>query len=220
MPGWLKRGERAGKSGKSVAVDSTLESLRYVVIDTELTSLEQRTNRLLSVGAIAMQGPSIQLGEQFYRVVNPECAIPAEGIVVHQLRSEDLQAAEQLSKTLDDLGRLFEGAVLVGHFADIDMKILRKEMSQTGHKLDNPAVCTARVHRWMLRKGPYSEDLPMQIEKLDLPTLAKFYGLSQQSAHHALSDAFLTAQLWQKMLFRLRSKGIDSLKKLLKIAGG
>ena len=46
-------------------------SLRYVVLDTELTSLDYRTNRLLSIGAISMQGPSIQLGNQFYRVINP-----------------------------------------------------------------------------------------------------------------------------------------------------
>ncbi|HYM79080.1 MAG TPA: 3'-5' exonuclease [Candidatus Dormibacteraeota bacterium] len=219
MSAWLNRGERTGEGSNSTPLDSSIESLRYVVIDTELTSLQHRTNRLLSVGAIAMRGPSIQLGEQFYRVVNPECAIPAEGIVIHQLRSEDLQAAQQLSTTLDDLGRFLVGAVLVGHFADIDMKILRKEMSQTGHKLGNPAVCTARIHQWILRQGPYSEDLPMRLEQLDLPTLAKFYGLNPQNAHHALSDAFQTAQLWQKMLFTLRSKGIDNLSRLLKIGG-
>lgn len=217
MPNWL-RGS-SSKRDESTPFESALDSLRYVVLDTELTSLQHRTNRLLSVGAIAMRGPSIQLGEQFYRVVNPECAIPAEGIVIHRLRSEDLQSAEQISKTLGDLSQFLEGAVLVGHFADIDLKILRKEMRQTGHKLDNAAVDTARVHRWLLRQGRYSEDLPVQLEKLDLPTLAKFYNLEITDAHHALSDAFLTARLWQKMLFSLRSKGIDSLKKLLKIGG-
>ena len=59
----------------------------------------------------------------------------------------------------------------------------------------------------------------MQVEKLDLPTLAKFYSLQIGDVHHALADAFLTARLWQKMLFVLRSNGVDNLKKLLKIGG-
>jgi len=217
MPTWLKRNSDA--QNKSARLAGDLDALRYVVVDTELTSLEHRSNRLLSVGAIAMRGPSIQLGEQFYRVVNPQCAIPAEGIVIHQLRSQDLATGDQLSKTLEELSQFLEGAMLVGHFTDIDLKILRKEMTKTGHKLDNSAVCTARVHQWILRQGPYTEDLPVQLEKLDLPTLAKFYNVEQTDAHHALSDAFITACLWQKMLFKLRAKGVDSLRRLLKIGG-
>ena len=78
---------------------------------------------------------------------------------------------------------------------------------------------TARVHHWLLRQGRYSEDLTLQLEKLDLETVAKAYGLNPENAHHALADAFLTAQVWQKMLVTLQNKGIISLKKLLKIGG-
>lgn len=215
MPAWLKRG--SGQEGLSKG--TPLDALRYVVLDTELTSLDHRTNRLLSIGAIAMQGTSICLGEQFYRVVNPEVTIPAESIVIHKLRAEDVAGADQLEKTLDDLAPFIAGAVLVGHFVEIDLKILRKEMARTGHTLDNPSVCTARAHQWILRQGLYSEDLPVQLEKLDLPTLARFYHLEAHEAHHALSDAFMTARIWQKMLHTLQAKGIRDLKSLLKTAG-
>lgn len=214
MPNWFKRASDRANPNEA----DSLESIRYVVLDTELTSLEHRTNRLLSVGAVAMQGAGIRLGEQFYRVVNPQCVIPAESVVIHQLRSVEIEQGEDLSRALDDLSRLIADAVLVGHFAKIDLKVLRKEMTQTGHNLTNAAIDTARVHQWLLRKGRYSEDLPMQLEKLDLPGLAKFYHLELQNAHHALADAFLTAQLWQKMQHELRAKGVNSLKKLLKIA--
>jgi DNA polymerase-3 subunit epsilon len=214
MAGWFNRDKH-----KSVLLDTPLASIRYVVLDTELTSLEHRSNRLLSVGAIAMQGPSIELGSQFYRVVNPQCEIPAEGIVIHKLRAQEVQRGEDLPKALDDLGRFMEGAVLVGHFVEIDMKILRKELAQTGHKLDNPTICTARAHHWILRQGPYSEDLPVQLGNLDLATLAKFYGLEPHNAHHALADAFQTARVWQKMLHRLQQCRVETLRKLIKIAG-
>jgi len=225
MPAWFKRAAeshvtRSHKSdAPAIAKDTALDLLRYVVLDTELTSLDHRTNRLLSVGAIAMQGPSIQLGTQFYRVVNPSVPIPAETVVIHKLRSEDVVDGEPPAKCLDDLCQFIDGAVLIGHCVEIELKILAKEMSQTGHQFSNPAIDTARVHHWILRHGRYSEDLSAQLEKLDLTTLAKFYSVDVQDAHHALSDAFLTARVWQKMLYALQAKGVTSLRKLRRIAG-
>jgi len=218
MPNWLLR-SRSTNAASGLSPDAPIHSLRYVVLDTELTSLDPRTNRLLSVGAIVMQGPSIRLGEQFYRVVNPQVSIPAESIVVHKLRAEDVEGGEALENTLANFFQFIAGSVLVGHFVEIDLKILRKEMFRTGHKLDHPAIDTARVHHWILRQGPYSEDLHLKLEKLDLPTLANFYRIDVQDTHHALSDAFLTARVWQKMLYALQEKGIGNLRKLLKIGG-
>ena len=219
MAGWLKRESSAVGETTAPSKDAVISSLRYTVFDTEFTSLDQRTNRLLSIGAVSMQGASIQIGGQFYRVVNPEVAVPAESVVIHKLRSEDVESGEQLAKVLDDFCAFSVQSVLVGHFVELDLKILRKEMSQTGHKLDQPVIDTARVHSWLLRHGPYSEDLAMQCEKLDLATVAKSYHLETTDAHHALSDAFLTARVWQKMLHALPQKGIANLRKLLKIAG-
>ena len=212
---WQKR-TSAGDT--AIPLDTPLDSLRYVVLDTELTSLEHRTNRLLSVGAIAMQGASIRLGEQLYSMVNPAVEVPAESVVIHQIRSLDAAAAEDLSKSLEELDHFLRGAVLVGHFAHIDLKILRKEMAQTGHTFENPAVDTARVHHWLLRQGPYHDELPLQLEKLDLESVATFYGCVPESSHHALADAFLTARIWQKMLVRLHKSSVRNLGKLLKIA--
>ena len=216
MPSWWKHDS---ESSGAISQDSMLDSLRYVVLDTELTSLDSRTNRLLSVGAIAMQGASIQLGNQFYRVINPGVPIPPETVVIHKLRVEDVVGGEAPKQCLDDLCQFMEGAVLVGHFVDIELNILRKEMGQTGRKLNNPAIDTARVHHWILRHGTYSEELSAQLEKMDLATLAKFYSLELQDAHHALSDAFLTARIWQKMLYALQTKGVRNLRKLLSVGG-
>jgi DNA polymerase III subunit epsilon len=220
MPGWFKRAAGIQKDAKrALSKDAALDSLRYVVVDTELTSLDHRTNRLLSIGAIAMQGPSIQLGNQFYREVNPSVSIPAESIVIHKLRVEDLAGGEPTAQILDDLCCFIKGAVLVGHCVDIELKILRKEMGQSGHTFSNPAIDTAQVHHWILRHGRYSEDLPVQLENLDLATLAKFYSLDLQDAHHALSDAFLTARVWQKMIYMLQAKGVADLRTLLSLGG-
>jgi DNA polymerase III subunit epsilon len=214
---WLKPdlAQVEGAFSKSTALDA----VRYVVLDTEMTSLDRRSNRLLSIGAIAMDGAKIRIGEQFYRVVNPGVAVPAETVVIHRLRSQDVEGGEPCAKALEDLCQFVQGAVLVGHFVQFDLKLLKKEMETTGHKLNNPAVDTARVHQWLLRHGRYSEDLHIQLEKLDLPTLAAHYGLEVHDVHHALDDAFLTARVWQVMMRKVQAQGIGNLGELLKIAG-
>lgn len=213
MARWLKP-----KFGSAIALDTPLDSVRFVVLDTELTSLEKRTNRLLSIGAIGMRGSSILLGEQFYRVVNPNAAIPADTVVIHQIRAQDVQSAAHTSAILEEFCKFVAGAVLVAHCAAIDLHALRKEMTATLHDLSNQAIDTARIHQWLLRREPHSEDLPLRLEKIDLPSLVRHYELEGHHAHHALSDAFITARLWQKMLVRLQTHGVN-LKKLLKIGG-
>jgi DNA polymerase-3 subunit epsilon len=219
MSDLLKRGSGPESGKAAFSKDARSDLLRYVVLDTELTSLDHRTNRLLSVGAIAMQGPSIRLGEHFYRLVNPQVSIPPDGIVIHKLRPEDVEGGEPLGRVLGDLSGFVGSSVLVGHFVDIDLKILHKEMKQTGQSLGNPAIDTARIHHWILRQGTFSEDLPIRLEKLDLPTLANFYQVDVHATHQALSDAYLTARIWQKMVHILQQKGIDTLRKLLRIGG-
>ncbi len=166
-----------------------------------------------------MDGAKIRIGEQFYRLVNPGVPVPAETVVIHRLRSEDVEGGELCAKALQDLCQFVQDAVLVGHFVHLDLKLLRKEMDATGHKLNNPGVDTARVHHWLLRRGPFSEDLHIQLEKLGLTSLATHYGLEVHDAHHALDDAFLTARVWRVMMRKVQAQGIHNLAELLKIAG-
>jgi DNA polymerase III epsilon subunit-like protein len=186
-------------------------------MDTEFTSLDQRSNRLLSVGAVTMDGGSIRMGEQFYRVVNPGVEVPASTVVVHKLRPNDIERGESPLQALAELRDYVAGAVLVGHFIKMDLDLLRKEMRGTEHSLDSPVVDTAQVHRWLLRNGRYSEDLFHRLEILDLASLSKIYNIEVHEAHHALDDAFVTARLWQKLIYQLEARGVHTLASLLKI---
>ncbi len=197
--------------------DTPINSIRYAVIDTEFTSRDQRSNRLLSVGAVMMEGPSIRMGEQFYRVLNPGVDVPSNTVLVHKLRPLDIESGEAPERVLGQLREHVAGAVLVGHFARIDVEILRKEMKAIGQFLENPYVCTAQVHRWLLRQGQYSEDLFHRMENVDLASLAKIYDIEFREAHHALDDAFVTARLWQKLIYQLEKRGVQTLAELVKV---
>lgn len=199
--------------------NTSLRSTRFVVLDTELTSLDRRTNRLLSVGAIAMNGTSIPLSDQFYRVVNPGVPIPGESIVVHGLRPADVANGDPPESVLRDLHAFIGKAVLVGHFVGIDTGVLRKELqSCNSSPLLNPVLDTARAHHWLAQHDLHLRGLDEVKEPLSLAALAELYGIEMRDAHHALYDAFLTAQLWQRLMPRLEAAGITTLRQALRIA--
>jgi len=215
LTAWFKSGTR---DSEAFAKDTPLDDVRFVVLDTELTSLNGKTNRLLSVGGIALTGTKIHLGDQFYRVVNPGVAVPAESVVIHKLRPEDVANGESPAAVFRELQEFIAGSILMGHFAEIDRNVLRKEFASCGLELTNPMVCTARVQRWIIQKSGYKEDQFRDLENVDLETLAKSYGLDHSDAHHALADAFMTAHLWQRQKHALEKLGAPNLGQLLKIA--
>ena len=196
-----------------------IDSARYVVLDTELTSLDSRTNRLLSVGAIAMEGTKIRLGEQFYRVVNPGEEIPPATIVIHGLRPADVQHGGAPAEVLGELCEFIGSAIIVGHFVQIDVEILRKELRQTSRQLPNEALDTARAHHWLTLSEARKRGVEDVNEPLQLSALAAHYQLQVDDVHHALHDAFLTAQLWQRLLPRLMEHGLRTVSDVLRIAG-
>jgi DNA polymerase III subunit epsilon len=216
MLDWLRLRGRAASIG-GYSRDTSLQSLRYVVLDTEFCSRDKRSNRLLSVGAIAMEGASIRMGEQFYRVLNAGVEVPASSIVVHKLRQNDIERGEPPAQVLRELCDYIDNAILVGHFVKIDLDLLREELRAIQVSLENPAVDTARVHRWLLRKGGYSEDLFHRLENVDLGSLAKHYNLEFRDAHHALDDAFVTACIWQNLIRQLEAQNVHTLAELMKI---
>src|ERR1035438_1643291 len=144
MPGWLKFRGKAESPDLRFPKDASLHDVLYAVVDTELTSLDTRSNRLISIGAITMDdGTKIRFGEQFYRVVNPGVHVPAAGVLVHKLRPNDVEQGIPPADALAELRQFIEGKVLVGHFVHIDLNALRKELGDEQHQLSNPAIDTA-----------------------------------------------------------------------------
>lgn len=217
MPAWLSFG-RQHSADPAFANETPLADVRYAVIDTELTSLDSRKNRLLSIGAIAMDGMKIRVGDPFYRVVNPGVEVPVETVIVHKLRPNDVEQGVAPAAAMAELRKFIAGRVLVGHFFHIDLKALRKELGDQQTELTNPAICTARVHRWIVQNGPVRDDFVQEQERTDLAALANEYDLEFRDAHHALEDAFLTARLWQKQMVKLQAMGVKDLGGLLKFA--
>ena len=193
---------------------------RYVVMDTELTGLDVKRDSIVSIGAVAMQGGRIILGETFYEMISPETALRSESIVIHGIMPSEVVGKPSIDGVLVDFLKFCEGAVVVGHFLSLDLSFLNKEMKRLqGRKFGQPVADTQRMHDWMQdqsrgARGQYDACE----ENKDLFSLAKKYHVQVSAAHNALMDAFITAQLFQRFLSFLPALGVRTVKDLLRIA--
>ncbi len=188
----------------------------FTVIDTELTGLDARRDEILSVGAVHMRGASILIGQTFYRTVRPRQGAWHTTVAIHGIRPVDVNQAPELLEVMRELSAFCQGTVMVGHRVEIDRQFLERARASAGlPPLSRLWVDTARVARWLATDGgriPGGDGIE---ENLDLLTLARREGITIIPDHHALTDAMVTAMLWQRQLLRLSRKGVERVRDLL-----
>jgi DNA polymerase-3 subunit epsilon len=198
-----------------------LKEVDFVVFDTELTGLNLNADSIVSIGAVRMRGDRILIGETFYRLVAPRTALTAKSIVIHEITPSETAGSPGIETSLPEFLDFCGEAVIAGHVVSIDVGFVNREMKRLyGKVLHNRAVDTSKLYQWMRKKEEdvcaFHGGLP---ETNDLYTLAKKYHIPVQQAHNSLSDAFVTAQLLQRLLGELPKWGITTLGALLKCGG-
>lgn len=215
MFGLFKRGRRRSSE---VNEHASISEARYVVIDTELTGLNEKNDSILSFGAVRMTGGRIELNQTYYRLVGPGTPLTSANVVVHEIMPSEVAAMPGIKTVLGEFRDFCGDAILVGHFLSIDLGFLDQEVKRLhGTPLRNPVIDTFSVHEWLrlrLKDHPYF--LP-PAEKSKLYEIARSFGVPVNGAHNALMDAYTTAQIFQRMVPMLQTAGVRDLGDLLKI---
>jgi DNA polymerase-3 subunit epsilon len=215
----FKRGASAIEDERSFPGPATpIDHCRYAVIDTELTGLDFKQDSIVSIGAVAMTGGSIHLGETFYEMVSPRTAFRSETVVVHGIMPSEVVDKPGAGAVISDLLKFCDGTVVVGHFLSLDLHFLNKELTAvSGRPFPNLVADTWRIHSWIQNQTEAAcRDFGESGDR-DLFALAKKYNIPIPQAHDALGDAFITAQLFQRFLTILPGLGVGTIKDLLKI---
>jgi DNA polymerase-3 subunit epsilon len=206
-------------SGKSGRRGVAIGEAGYVVVDTELTGLDPRRDSIISVGAVKMLGNRIDLGTAFYRLINPSSEMGHEGIVVHGITPSEVSEKPPIEDVLSEFIDYCGDNVIVGHFISIDMDFLNREIKRVrGESLKNSLADTCSIYEWInMSERDFSGYRNGGNEDLNLFSIARKFGVEIKEAHNALSDAFITAQLFQRFLSLLPGTGVKTLGDLLKI---
>lgn len=195
------------RAGRARALDPGIGALpaaeaRYVVIDTELTGLDERRDSILSLGGVRVAGGRIVVGDTFYREVRPACELSAASILVHGITPDRVRDLPPIGAVLAEFLRFCGRDILVGHFIGIDLAFLRKEIARApGSALANPVLDTWPLYE-LCRARAGGSDGP-QLPRLADPRLfelARALAIEVHDGHNALGDAYVTAQVFQRLL--------------------
>ncbi len=199
-------------------LNQSINDCRFVVIDTELTGLNYKKDEIVSIGGIKMTGKRIELGKTFYATVKPTNGITKESVIIHTIMPSEVKDRPSIDSVIIEFLNFCEDAIIVGHFLFLDMRFINKELNVIKRKLKNPLLDTKAIYDWIekQRLKTIGYDEIISGEK-DLTSLAKKYNIAMIGAHNALIDAFITAQLFQRLLAQLYSMGITKTKDLIRI---
>jgi DNA polymerase-3 subunit epsilon len=199
---------------------SAIESLRFVVIDTETTGLNPaKGDRILSIGAVVIEDLRVDLSQTFFEKVYCETASPPETIAVHLITPEESRKAPKISEVLPMFLEFIGGDVLIAHHARFDLAFLNAELERCyGQALRNYCLDTIDLAHALASTNQSFEYLglnPRQMKEYELDKLATSLSIPIESRHDALNDAITTAQVAAVLLKRLTRVGGNTLQDLL-----
>ncbi len=206
------------KSLHGIDPKAPIQDVPYVVLDTELTGLDEKKDSIISVGAVRMRDGKIALGDTFYRLASPNTELSKQSVVIHEIMPSDVVEEPAVDAVLKELLGFCGNDVLVGHFISIDLGFINREVKRLhGAALSNPALDTFSIHEWLRKRERTRGCAAAPPAKYRLYDIAKCYGIPVNGAHNALMDAYTTAQLFQRFLPLLVEAGARDIGDLLKL---
>jgi len=198
---------------KSIPRLRPISQLNFVVLDTETTGLQPKSDYILSFGAVKVRGYKISVNSAIEIYLNAPLQ-NRESIKVHEL----MHSPKAL--TLQDFAKdvlVFIGTdILVGHHVGFDIAMLEKALKPFGlKKLLNPLIDTKDL-AMRLEMGRNYDTRYGKPGEFSLDELCARYYISLDDRHTAAGDAFLTAQLLLKLLKIAEQKGIQDYGTLMR----
>ena len=193
-----------------------LNEYEFVVYDSELTGLNPRKDEIVSLGAVRIKGLKIIPQENFYCFVKPKKGLPKDSTLIHRITPDQIKNAPSIKEVLEDFIKFCNGALIVGHYVDLDMAFINKVTKKyLGGPMANPCIDTLRLAQVYKEEewGNYYDQFNYNVS-YNLSDLAQEYNLPEFKEHDALGDALQTAYLFLFLLRKLKKGGIHTLKDL------
>jgi len=180
-----------------------------VVIDTETTGLAPSKDRIIELAAVKFDNGRPVAA--FHTFVNPEKPLSAEAQSINKITENQLKDAPTISAVLPAFDE-FVGSksIVVGHNLEFDLKFLYYSGSSI---LDgkNKLIDTCAQAKRTLKAPKMKYDKEYDIWEKDwegdydvddykLETLCEYYNIINPEQHSALSDAYATGKLFNRLV--------------------
>jgi DNA polymerase-3 subunit epsilon len=168
----------------------------FAFIDIESTGLNLLKHEIIEIGCV-LTTSNLEVIEEFELKIKPERIENADPVAlkVNHYNEEDWKDAYDLKEAIKILLEKVKDCLMVGHNVAFDAGFLeytfnKMKMVNTMHyhKLDTISVAWAKLHN------------DPNIEHFSLREMCVRFGIKNERAHTALSDAHATFELYKKLM--------------------
>jgi len=187
---------------------TVLDDVIFVALDCETTGLS-KNDEIITIGAIKCSNKEIWIDlllDQTY----PKKIIGKSAEIHGELgRSEKCET----KKLVEELVKFIGYHIIVGHNISFDIGMINRYLKKFyGFQLKNQVLDTFNLAK---RIDPIRYDRNVGGKSmLQLDYLCEEHNIEIENRHTALGDAYMTAQLLQKLLAKLKKRGITKISHL------
>ncbi len=167
--------------------------MREIVLDTETTGMDPADgHRIIEIGCVELFN-HLPTGKTWHHYINPERDIDAGATAVHGITNDKVKNKPIFAELVGSFLEFIDGAPLVIHNAEFDIKFLNAELKRLGfpsYRLQD-AVDTLLMARRKFPGQPASLDALCRRFNIDL---------SERSFHGALLDAQLLSDVYLELI--------------------
>jgi len=176
-----------------VARATPLARVRWIALDTETSGLDPQRDRLLSIGACAVEAGEIRTSASFEALLRQRQMSAVDNVLVHGIGHHAQGAGEAPDAALAAFLRFARADPVVGYHTLFDLVVLRRSIRAELGIDYRPSYIDLSLLLPLLVNRP-------ETAGWDLDRWLERYGIGNFGRHQALADACATAQLLQLAL--------------------
>ncbi|MFZ2295625.1 MAG: 3'-5' exonuclease [Polaromonas sp.] len=172
----------------------------WVALDCETTGLNVKSDDIIAIGAVRIQGNRIMTSERLDLLVRPEKRLSADSVRVHRLREQDVAQGMSADEAMMKLMHFIGSRPLVGYYLAFDVAMVNRVLfPMLGMGLPQAKIeVSALYYDYKYRQLPQQARDSGAID-LRFDSLMKDLGLPLWPAHDALNDAVMAALAFLKL---------------------
>jgi ATP-dependent DNA helicase DinG len=168
----------------------------FAFIDIEATGLNLALHEIIEIGCV-LTTPDLKVIEEFELKIKPEQIEKADRVAlrVNHYNPKDWESAYSLEKAMKIFYKKVKDCIMVGHNVSFDAGFLQYAFEKNKiknpmhyHKLDTISIAWAKLHN------------DPSFEHFSLHEMCLYFGIKNEHAHTALSDARATYELYKKLM--------------------
>lgn len=179
----------------------TVQDTRFVAFDTETTGFDYTQDRILSIGAIAINNTAIDVSDQLEIYLDQEI-FNKDTVEIHGIRKNNGLTKVTEKKAIELFIEYIGDSILIAHHAEFDKKMINKALSRhnlgtlKNRMLDTGVLFKKTKHQVYLTN-------PQNVH-YSLDELCDDLKISKSDRHTASGDAFITALAFLKIFKKIK----------------